>query len=50
LGDHSVHEIYLPEANLPSQINLKLTDENYVTVVVQVRRNKLHQRIIHFYS
>ena len=36
--------------NEPLQVNLKVTDDNFVTVILNVRRNKLKQRIIHIYS
>lgn len=50
LGDKSNHDIFLPEINNPLQLNLKLAGENYVTIIIHVRRNKLKQRIIHVYS
>lgn len=50
LGDGSIHEVFLPAVDEEVSVNLKLLEDNFVVVYLQVRRNRLSQRVLHIYA
>jgi hypothetical protein len=42
--------VYIPEVNAINKLILKLTDDNYVTVSINARKNSSGQKILHIYA
>lgn len=40
----------MPSVNEVTPLSLKVTDDNFVTIFLQVRRNRAQQRVVHIYA